>query len=65
MCEENGYKHHRMPHRHHKGYTSIFKLLEKDVVVPEVLLEVADIKEGDFLEISVRKVKKHNHHYYE
>ena len=60
-----GYKHHGMPHIHRKGYTSIFKLLEKDVVVPEVLLEVADIKEGDFLEISVRKVKNHKHHHHE
>jgi hypothetical protein len=63
MCEEKGYKHHGMSYRHHRGYTSIVKRLEKDVVVPEVLLEVADINEGDFLEISVRKVKKHRHHH--
>ena len=45
-----------------KGYASIVKRTEKDVIVPEVLLEVADVDVGDFLEIKVRKIKKHRHH---
>ena len=76
MCEEkncechserkNHGRHHWHHHRHHKGYTSIVKREEKNVLVPEVLLEVADIKEGEFLEISVKKIKKHeNHHHVE
>ena len=44
-----------------KGYTSIVKRTEKDVIVPEVLLEVADVDVGDFLEIKVRKIKKQRH----
>ncbi len=45
-----------------KGYKSIVKRTEKDIIVPEVLLEVADVDVGDFLEISVRRVKKHQQH---
>jgi len=53
-------KHHWHHHRDHKVYKSIVKRVSKDVIVPEVLLEVADVKEGDFLEISIRKIKKHH-----
>lgn len=69
MCEDNGcdcnhHRNHRRHHRHHmKGYTSIVKRTEQQVNVPEVLLEVADVDVGDFLEISVRKIKKHEHHH--
>ncbi len=70
MCEDkecgcHDKKHHGRHHGHHykhHGYRSIVKRGSKDVLVPEVLLEVAEIEEGDFLEISVRKIKKHHHH---
>jgi hypothetical protein len=75
MCEENDCKchsegkhhgrHHRYHNRHHMGYNSIVKRVEKDVLVPEVLLEVAEVNEGDFFEISVRKIRKHQHHHEE
>ena len=67
MCEDNGcdcnhHRNHRRYHRYHmKGYTSLVKRTEQQVNVPEVLLEVADVDVGDFLEISVRKIKKHEH----
>jgi hypothetical protein len=31
------------------------------VNIPEILFEVANIKEGDFFKIYVRKLKKHEH----
>ena len=72
MCEEKDCDckshehHHGRHHRHHMmhmmGYTSIVKRAEKQVIVPDVLLEVADIDIGDFLEISIKKVKKYQHH---
>jgi hypothetical protein len=75
MCEEkdcdcNHGKHHRhhhmWHHRHHmKGYASIVKRTENQVIVPEALLEVADIGVGEFLEIRVRKVKKHENLHHE
>jgi hypothetical protein len=74
MCEgkEHYYKHHHQRwghhghhhgchHKYHKGYSSIVKRIEDQVVVPTVLLEVADVNKGEFLEITVRKVKKHHH----
>jgi hypothetical protein len=68
MCEEkdceckhekhHGY-HHGRHHRHHViCYVSIVKRAEKQAIVPEVLLDVADIDVGDFLEISIRKARK-------
>jgi len=66
MCEDKDCechskrKHHGHHHRYHWGYRSIVKRDSKDVLIPEVLLEVADIEEGNFLEISIRKIKKHH-----
>jgi hypothetical protein len=70
MCEEKDCdckheRHHRYHHgRHHghhmMGYSSIVKRTEKQVIIPEVLLDVADVDVGDFLEISIKKVKKHH-----
>ncbi|MEL7670611.1 hypothetical protein [Methanobacterium sp.] len=69
MCEDRNCDCNHHPghpgryHRHHmKGYKSLVKRTGKDVIVPEVLLEVADVDVGDFLEISIRSVKKHHHH---
>lgn len=69
MCEDRNCDcnhhlgHHGRYHRHHmNGYKSLVKRTGKDVIVPEVLLEVADVDVGDFLEISIRSVKKHHHH---
>ncbi len=72
MCEDKEYGHHSKYHQgyhhgwyhgnHHKRYSSIVKRAEKQVTVPEVLLEVADVDVGDFVEISIRKVKKHPQH---
>lgn len=70
MCEDKSYGHHGPQHGwhhghhlHHVGYKSIVKRTENQVVVPEVLLEVAGVDVGDFVEISIRKVKKHGHHH--
>lgn len=58
--------HHRWHHGHHmKGYASIVKRTEDNVIVPEALLEVADVGVGEFLEIRVRKVKKHEHRHHD
>ncbi len=75
MCEEKDCdcnhhkKHHGKHHMHHmmhiKGYTSIVKRADNQVVVPEVLLEVADVNVGDFLEINIRKIKKYESHHQE
>lgn len=72
MCEDKEYghysKHHQGYHHgwhhgnHHKRYSSIVKRVENQITVPEVLLEVADVDVGDFVEISIRKVKKHHQH---
>lgn len=40
------------------------KRSENQIIVPEVLLEVADVDVGDFLEISIRKVSKHKKHHH-
>lgn len=48
--------HHHGHHR--RGYTSIIKRTENEVLIPQVLLEVADVEVGDFLEITIRKVRK-------
>lgn len=63
--------HHRHHHKH--GYSTIVKRTSDKVQIPPELLEVAEIKEGDFLEIRVRRVltpsekKKHymKHHHKE
>lgn len=57
--------HHHRHHRHQ--YSTLVKMNSEKVKIPQELLEVAEIKEGDFLEISIRKVhrpseiKKHYH----
>lgn len=77
MCKEKDcdcyhgkhhWHHHGCHHRWHhgyrrKGYASIVKRTEDKVIVPEALLEVANVGVGEFLEIRVRKVKKHKKHH--
>jgi hypothetical protein len=66
MCEHK-YHQRSCHHRHHwqqHGYSSIVKRNENQVTVPPVLLDVAEVDVGDFLEITIRKVKKHNKHHY-
>ncbi|MDO9627337.1 MAG: hypothetical protein Q7I96_06920 [Methanobacteriaceae archaeon] len=62
--------HHR--HRYyHRGYSTVLKRTSEKVVVPQDLLDVAEIAEGEFVEIIIRKVHKHSemkkyhhkHHY--
>lgn len=62
---------HDHRHRHHRhGYSSIVKKTSENVSIPQDLLEVAEIEEGDFLQITIRKVrkpskmKKHHHNHY-
>lgn len=73
MCEDindcDCHHGHHGRHQHHKrGYSSLIKRTSKTVEVPAELLEVAEIKEGDFLKIRIHRVmkpserKKHNHH---
>lgn len=62
--------HHRHHHHHRHGYSTILKKTSGDLKIPQELLEVAEIKDGDFIEIRVRRVltpserKKHyeKHH---
>ncbi|MCE5214269.1 MAG: hypothetical protein LLF83_06070 [Methanobacterium sp.] len=56
--------HHHRHHIHHHGYTSLIKRTENEVKVPDVLLEAADVDVGDFLEISIRKIRKHKKHHH-
>ncbi|HSO25458.1 MAG TPA: hypothetical protein VLR54_02430 [Methanobacteriaceae archaeon] len=53
-CNCNHHRHHH--HRH--GYPTIVKRTSEKVTIPQDLLEVAEIEEGDFLEIIIRKVHK-------
>jgi recombinational DNA repair protein RecT len=55
--------HHKQYHHHHgyRGYATIAKRTGETVNIPEILFEVANIKEGDFFKIYVRKLKKHEH----
>lgn len=65
-CQKRHHRHlHAGHHRHHmQGYSSIVKRTENQITIPEVLLEVADVDVGEFLEISIRKVKKHEKHHH-
>ena len=70
MCEDRDFEYHRRHHYihhhgchpHHRGYSSIIKRTEDQVVVPEVLLDVASVDVGDYVEISIRKVHNHRKH---
>lgn len=74
MCEdEKGYKygehhhekhhqmhhgiHHRMHHGHCK-YSTLGKKSGDSVKIPEILFEVANIQEGDYFKVSIRKIHK-------
>ena len=39
-------------------YTSITKKIGKQVYIPNILLEAADVQDGDFIEVKIRKIKK-------
>ena len=56
--EDCGCKYHHRHHYHHKGYTTILKRTSETVNIPQELIEVAEIGEGDFLEIRIRRVLK-------
>lgn len=55
-CYHGGYHHSR--HQHHWKYSTIAKKTADTVTIPEILLEAADIEEGDFFKIYVRKIWK-------
>ncbi|MBI4813017.1 MAG: hypothetical protein HY802_01200 [Methanobacterium sp.] len=62
-CHKKGH-HGYHGHHHHHGhgnYSTIAKRTGETVNIPEILFEVADINEGDFFQIHIRKIKKHNH----
>jgi len=50
--------HHHRHHNHRHKYSTLVKMTSEKVKIPQELLEVAEIKEGDFLEIVIRKVHK-------
>ncbi len=50
-------KHHRHGH-HHQGFSTMVKITGEKVEIPPELLEVAEIKEGDFIEIKILRVMK-------
>lgn len=52
-CKHRHYHHRRYPGR---GVSSIVQRSSETVEVPAELLEVAEIKEGDYLKIRVHKV---------
>jgi hypothetical protein len=66
-CKHRHYHHGR--HHHGHGFSSIVKRTKETVEIPAELLEVAEIKEGDFLKIRVHRVtkpsewKKHHKHH--
>ncbi|BDZ68825.1 hypothetical protein [Methanobacterium ferruginis] len=53
-------KHHHHDHWKHKPwkYSTIAKKTGKPAIIPEILFEVADIEDGDFFKIYIRKIKK-------
>ena len=68
MCEDGKYDYHKRSHYGHHGhhhchrtYSTIAKRTGETVNIPEILFEVADIKEGDFFKIHISKIKKHKH----
>lgn len=52
---------HHLKHHSHWKYSTIAKRTGESVIIPEILFEVADIGEGDFFEINIRKIKKSKH----
>ncbi len=67
-CDCKDRHHHYRRHYHGRGFSTVVKRTSDTVEIPTELLEVAEIKEGDFLKIRVHKVikpsewKKHKHH---
>lgn len=41
-------------------YTSITKKTGKQVYIPGILLEAANIQDGDYIEVKIRKLKTKN-----
>lgn len=41
-------------------YTSITKKTGKQLYIPNILLEAANIQDGDYIEVKIRKINKHN-----
>ncbi len=50
--------HHHRHHYHRHKYSTIVKMTSDKVIIPQDLLEVAELEEGDFLQITIRKVHK-------
>ena len=38
-------------------FTSVTKKTGKQVYIPNILLEAADVQEGDIIEVKIRKIK--------
>jgi len=53
-------RHHHHKHWKHKHwkYSTIAKKTGEPANIPEILFEVADIEEGDFYKVYIRKIKK-------
>lgn len=71
LCEDRNYGYHKRGHHGHHGhhqyhchrtYSTIAKRTGETVNIPEILFEVADIKEGDFFMIHINKIKKDKHY---
>jgi hypothetical protein len=64
-CHHNHKSHHHGSHhqKHHSHwkYSTIAKRTGESVKIPEILFEVANIEEGDFFEINIRKIKRNKH----
>ncbi|MCZ3367073.1 MULTISPECIES: hypothetical protein [Methanobacterium] len=39
-------------------YTSITKKTGKQIYIPNILLEAANVQEGDYIEVKIKKLKK-------
>lgn len=39
-------------------YTSITKKTGKQIYIPNILLEAANVQDGDYIEVKIRKLKK-------
>jgi hypothetical protein len=67
LCENKNYDYHKTGHhghhQHHchRTYSTIAKRTGETVNIPEILFEVAEIKEGDFFKIHISKIKKDKH----
>ena len=69
MCEDrnlycdHGRHYHDKHHHHHWkhkpwNYSTIAKKTGEPVIIPEILFEAANIEDGDFFKIYIRKMKK-------